>query len=292
MTLVDRHVRDTQELPRSRVKIDRRQWNKAFLPVLYQLRQDLGLPPESRLRAELHSELVYGRGQFFVPHQDSEKADEMVGSLVVTLPSTHTGGALVVEHGSQVATYRPKTALTFVAFYSDCRHQVRPMSSGYRVSLTFNLLLQGARAATGLDAIALHCAARLDARLARPQRTDGDWSIRLPAGCTCELCGKLRIFLGDATRRSLEWPLRKDRRQHVHSRINNAELPVRHQTRRTGSPYTLILTKTDDLFDREREARDRDDADLHWLQAAGVTVPAGQTILVTRRAAAPGAQVR
>jgi len=146
-TLFDRQVRDTQEVPKNRVKIDRRRWNKTLLHVLDGLRDDLGLPPECRLRAELHSMLVYGRGQFFLPHQDSERADEMVGSLVVTLPSAHTGGALVVEHAGQSATYRPaKDALTFVAFYSDCRHQVKPVTSGYRVALTYNLLVSGATA--------------------------------------------------------------------------------------------------------------------------------------------------
>ena len=41
--------------------------------------------------------LVYGKGQFFLPHQDSEKDDSMVGTLVVSLPSHHTGGELVVS---------------------------------------------------------------------------------------------------------------------------------------------------------------------------------------------------
>jgi len=55
----------------------------------------------------------------------------MIGSLVVTLPSSHRGGALVVEHAGRAATYRPaKGRLSFVAFYSDCRHQVKPVVSG------------------------------------------------------------------------------------------------------------------------------------------------------------------
>ncbi|HSH61103.1 MAG TPA: 2OG-Fe(II) oxygenase, partial [Acidimicrobiales bacterium] len=143
-TLLDPRVRDTWEIPKSRVKIDKRQWNKTLLPVLDHLRGDLGLPSGCELKAELHSMLVYARGQFFAPHQDSEKADAMVGSLVVTLPSSFKGGALVVEHGGEVATYRSsKESLSFVAFYADCRHQIRPVKSGYRVVLTYNLLLDG-----------------------------------------------------------------------------------------------------------------------------------------------------
>lgn len=104
-TLLDRHVRDTWEVPKSRVKIDRRRFGRTLLPVLDDLRADLGLPDGCRLRAELHSLLVYAPGQFFLPHQDSEKEDEMVGTLVVTLPSDFRGGALVVEHRGERATY-------------------------------------------------------------------------------------------------------------------------------------------------------------------------------------------
>jgi hypothetical protein len=40
--------------------------------------------------------------------------------------------------------------------------------------------------------------------------------------------------------------------------------------RRRGSPYTLVLTKTDELFTREEEARRQDEADLAWLTASGM----------------------
>src|SRR6266702_1464222 len=102
------------------------------------------LAPADALRVEvdgvgavLHAMLVYGKGQFFLPHQDSEKDDAMVGTLLVSLPSAHTGGELVVEHGGESVTYRTsKEELSFVAFYADCRHEVKPVKSGYRVTLT------------------------------------------------------------------------------------------------------------------------------------------------------------
>src|SRR6266567_3518067 len=124
----------------------------------------------------------------------------------------------------------------------------------------------GARGDAGFGDLAADCAARLRARLARPQRVSGDWSIELPSGgCTCHLCGTLGEFLGDKSRRTFEWPLAQQGRQHVHSRIDAAELPVTHVTRRQGRPYTLVLNKTDALFAREREARARDETDLEWL---------------------------
>lgn len=127
----------------------------------------------------------------------------------------------------------------------------------------------------GFDALARDCAARLRARLARPQRQAGDWSVQLPAGgCACELCGTLTTFLNDKIRRTFEWHLAKEGRQHVHSRIDGAELPVTHLTRRQGRPYTLVLYKTDALFTREHEARVRDETDVAWLAGEWTGEPA------------------
>jgi len=71
----------------------------------------------------------------------------------------------------------------------------------------------------------------------------------------------------DTSHRTFEWPLAQQRRQHVHSRIDAAELPVTHVTRRQGRPYTLVLKKTEALFARDQEARTRDETDLGWLVA-------------------------
>jgi len=118
----------------------------------------------------------------------------------------------------------------------------------------------------GFDDLAKGCAARLRVLLGRPRRGDDDWSIQLPpGGCACELCSTLKAFLASPTRRAYDWPLATDKRRHVHSRIDGAELPVTHVTRRTGRPYTLVLTKTERLFDGERAARAKDEAAAWWL---------------------------
>ena len=149
-TLTDTSVRDTWEITPDQVTLGGPAWEATLDAVLDDVRDELGLPPTTRLRAELHAMLVYGKGQFFLPHQDSEKDDAMVGTLVVSLPSAHTGGELVVEHGGESVTYRAsKEELSFVAFYADCRHEVKPVKSGYRVTLTFNLLADGETDAQG-----------------------------------------------------------------------------------------------------------------------------------------------
>ena len=141
-TLTDPEVRDTWEIPRHLVRAG---WDEAALKdVLATVKEELGLPTGARLTADLHSFLVYEPDQFFLPHQDSEKDDSMIGTLVVTLPSSFTGGELMVEHNEERQAYRgSKTALSLVAFYADCRHEVLRVKSGYRITLAYNLLLTG-----------------------------------------------------------------------------------------------------------------------------------------------------
>lgn len=147
-TVYDPTVRDSREIARSRIRIDQRRWNATLIPLLDEIRAGLGLAEGVVLKAEFHNMLLYERGQFFKPHQDSEKAGGMIGTLVVTLPSASRGGEMTVEQHGEVMAFRGgRTDVQLVAFYADCRHEVRPVTSGARVVLTYNLLTEGVAAA-------------------------------------------------------------------------------------------------------------------------------------------------
>lgn len=76
---------------------------------------------------------------------------EQIGSLVVSLPCAHQGGQLVVHNtgaGDQKLAFDWSTTnggapgdIKWAAFYSDCEHEVREVTSGHRVTLTYNLYL-------------------------------------------------------------------------------------------------------------------------------------------------------
>ena len=137
-TLMDLSVRDTWEITPDQVTLTGLDWDA----ILAEVRDELGLPARARLRAEPHALLVYGKGQFFLPHQDSEKDDTMIGTLVISLPSSHTGGELVIEHHGKTVAYQASgDEVSVAAFYADCRHEVKPVRTGYRVTFTCNLLL-------------------------------------------------------------------------------------------------------------------------------------------------------
>lgn len=142
-TRLDRRVRDTWEIPASRIRFDSPHWQATLDQALARIQRDLGLAAECRLKAELHNLLIYAPGQFFTVHQDSEKTDGMLATLIVTLPAQFSGGEFIVSHQGQ--TLRAKGSanrLDMVAFYADCHHEVRPVKKGYRVVLTYNLIAQ------------------------------------------------------------------------------------------------------------------------------------------------------
>lgn len=62
----------------------------------------------------------------------------MFGTLVVQLPSTFRGGELVVRHNGQQQVFGAQArgvgdaSLSYVAFYADCEHEVKPVTQGYR----------------------------------------------------------------------------------------------------------------------------------------------------------------
>lgn len=144
-TLHDASVRDTWEITPDQVTLSGATWDTEFATALKQLGDRLGLPSHATLRAELHSMLIYGKGQFFAAHQDSEKHDDMVATLVMSLPSTHSGGELVIDDGGVQKQYSgSRQDLELVAFYADRRHEVLPVRSGHRTTLTFNLLVDRA----------------------------------------------------------------------------------------------------------------------------------------------------
>ncbi len=143
-TRLDPRVRDTWEVAKSSISIDQSRWMETLAPQLDRIRRHLGLPDGCQLRAQLHNMLVYGPGQFFAPHQDSEKTNDMMGTLVVSLPSPFTGGTMSIEHhDAKMRVGGSGKHLTFVAFYADCRHEVRPIKQGYPIVLTYNLILEG-----------------------------------------------------------------------------------------------------------------------------------------------------
>jgi hypothetical protein len=143
-TLLDTKVRDTNEISPEKLNIQYNQ--QAFDEMLAQMASALGLSERAKLTAHLHNLLIYSPGQFFKEHQDTEKLTDMVATLVVVLPSAHIGGDLLIKHKRDAYTFASEnideTNFQCVAFYADSPHEVKKVTKGYRVALTYNLVLE------------------------------------------------------------------------------------------------------------------------------------------------------
>ncbi|KAF5712900.1 hypothetical protein FMUND_8178 [Fusarium mundagurra] len=100
--------------------------------------QKMGI--KTPVHAELYKMLLYEKGAMFKAHTDTEKIPDMFGTLVVSLPSKHKGGEVVLEHcGEKIFYESSKSQASCATWYSDVHHEVLPVKSGYRWVLTYNL---------------------------------------------------------------------------------------------------------------------------------------------------------
>jgi len=112
-----------------------------------------------------------------------------------------------------------------------------------------------------------HCLTELRAATAEPIEPPTDWTRDAALGCTCEDCRALSSFLRDPALRVGRFPLRKERRQHLHRQIDSHRCDLTHVTERVGSPQTLVCTKTNGSYERRLKQFEVDQKLLGELEA-------------------------
>uniref|UniRef100_A0A7S3VEI6 Uncharacterized protein n=1 Tax=Chaetoceros debilis TaxID=122233 RepID=A0A7S3VEI6_9STRA len=146
-TIVDKTVRNTFQLEPEHFKITNPSWTKELGSLTKQACQDLGVEAHLKVEARIYKLLVYEEGSFFAPHRDSEKEEGMFGTLVVILPSHFSGGELVVKHKGDTETFEQgalsKFESQYAAFYADCKHELKKVTTGHRLCLVYNLVKVG-----------------------------------------------------------------------------------------------------------------------------------------------------
>jgi len=121
---------------------------------------------ERRVVARLDKMNVYGVGDFFKGYVDTPRSNQVLGTLLINLPVAHEGGQLVVhapypsggDHDGDSGVAQPsdpglgqresyttkwgtEDVLSWIAFFSDCPHEVLPVEHGNRyVSLLLYML--------------------------------------------------------------------------------------------------------------------------------------------------------
>ncbi|KAJ5083628.1 hypothetical protein N7456_013055 [Penicillium angulare] len=102
-----------------------------------------------RVEAELYKLNIYsGPSGLFKKHVDTPRSKTQIGSLVVCLPSSFEGGNLIIEHDGKEADFdwqvQSADTIQWAAFYSDCEHEIKTITQGERVTLTYNLYIADA----------------------------------------------------------------------------------------------------------------------------------------------------
>ena len=106
-TVVDKTVRSCWQLDPEKITISNSTtWNKAFNELKAAASAVLapGLQPY-KVQMRLYKLLVYEKGSFFLPHRDTQKAENHFGTVVLSLPAKHKGGELFVRHNGQERCY-------------------------------------------------------------------------------------------------------------------------------------------------------------------------------------------
>jgi hypothetical protein len=141
-TVIDESVRKTWELEASQIECRNPAWEAFAKTLADKAVTDIGVQVDAM--AQPYKLLLYEEGAFFKAHRDTEKVPGMFGTLVVCLPSEHTGGEVHLKHNQkqQVLQTAESSAheLSALAWYSEVQHEIKPVLSGYRLVLTYNLI--------------------------------------------------------------------------------------------------------------------------------------------------------
>ena len=145
--MIDEKVRKTWQIPPERIDIKHPDWEKkldAFVKSTVANRLGCEKVP---ITAHLYKMLLYEPDCHFLMHQDTEKEQGMFATMVIQLPSSHTGGELVVfdSRGEEIVhdmgqdTGMAPFNCHYAVHFADSHHKVNPIKSGYRLVLIYSI---------------------------------------------------------------------------------------------------------------------------------------------------------
>ena len=181
-TRFDRTVRDALQIRAEGGAFSVLHFDPAAAGILEQIRRELAPRVPDAPTAELYNLNIYATGCHFVPHKDTPRGGDMLGTLVVCLPSQFSNGAFVVKHRGVFQTYdwgraikeqAEPTRIHWAAFFGDVDHQIERVWGGLRVTLTYLIRCAantGSEAAPDRDRDALNILVRQELRVLMDDR--------------------------------------------------------------------------------------------------------------------------
>ncbi|GAM24037.1 hypothetical protein SAMD00019534_072120 [Acytostelium subglobosum LB1] len=144
----NRIVQQIWHIPSKDITITGRHFHSFYEGVIHSITESMGLTGEI-VAAKLYKLVVYGKHSSFLPQRDSEKADNMFGTLMLSLPCSHRGGTLAITHSGKKMYVSLEndtvSSIKWTAFFADCRHEFIHVTEGNRVCLVYNLFRSGVK---------------------------------------------------------------------------------------------------------------------------------------------------
>ncbi len=164
-TKYNRHVRDALQLQVKDGAFSVKNFDPEQSGVLGEILKTLAPRDPNPLTAELYNLNIYMENGHFKAHKDTPRGDDMLGTLVVCLPSHFSNGNLVLNHrgahrvfdwANAIRTQEDSKEVHWAAFFGDVDHSIQRIWTGARVTLTYILRRgKGARIAEPVSGDAL-----------------------------------------------------------------------------------------------------------------------------------------
>jgi hypothetical protein len=141
-TVYDDNVRKGLELGANQFSIDN---EEAILnPIKTEVQKQL-FPRMKNISFKRYKMHIYQEGGHFDFHRDTLHEPNHQATLLLEVRSAHEGGTFVIDHDGKLfeKSFEPKVndkCLKWLAFYTDAKHKVEPVTSGTRMVIQYDVI--------------------------------------------------------------------------------------------------------------------------------------------------------
>ena len=144
-TVIDTEVRNCWQLGKENFELTHPAWELSLQYLTLEAAQKLGVTEP--VKSVPYKLLMYEKGSFFLPHQDTEKEEGMFATLIIQLPSIFEGGELIMYVGKGkphvcnlgAECNDAERTVYYTMHYADIRHEIKPLTAGVRLAIAYNV---------------------------------------------------------------------------------------------------------------------------------------------------------
>ncbi|KAG8943208.1 hypothetical protein FRC04_003171 [Tulasnella sp. 424] len=116
--------------------------------ILDAISREISILSVKQVEAKLYKLNSYVTGGHFKLHQDTPKGENHIGTLLIGLPTSFSGGQLMLKRWSSETSIDwstdgrrglSKTNLPWVFFYADTEHEILPVTAGHRITIAYDI---------------------------------------------------------------------------------------------------------------------------------------------------------